>query len=337
MKLSDFDYELPEDQIAQRPVRPRSRSRLFFLGKDQRKHLTFNEIVSLLREGDVMVKNKSKVVPARLEGRKDTGGRIELLFHRSLEEGWECLIKGSNIQEGRSIIIHGEEFEIVENRHEGLFVIGIDDENVVSLMEHHGDMPTPPYIKEDLEVDDEYQTVYAENEGSVAAPTAGLHFTEELLNKIEEKGVEVHDITLHVGPATFLPVNEEEVEDHEMGDEYFEVGGETAEAITEANEDGRRVIFVGTTTVRAVESASEDGVVEPNSGWTDLFIYPEYEFQSGMDLLLTNFHLPRSTLLMLVSAFTGKERILSAYREAVERGYRFYSFGDAMLLEGYDG
>ncbi len=201
-------------------------------------------------------------------------------------------------------------------------------------MEEEGSMPTPPYIKKDLSDPDEYQTVYAEDEGSIAAPTAGFHFTDELLDTIKSKGVEIYDITLHVGPGTFLPVRTERIEDHELGEEYYKIDKETAEAVTKANEEGRRVIPVGTTSVRTLETVSNDGVVKPDEGWTDLFIYPGYEFQSGMDLLLTNFHLPKSTLLMLVSAFAGRGRILKAYREAVERNYRFYSFGDSMLMEG---
>ncbi len=332
MKLSEFDYELDDELIAQRPKRPRDESKLFFLGKNGKKHLRFKDISSLLKEGDILVKNRSKVRPARVDGKKDTGGEIEVLFHRPVEKGWECLIKGSNIREDRAIFIGDKEFEIIESREEGLFVI--DCKNAVDLMEEHGTMPTPPYIKEDIESSEEYQTTYAEVKGSVAAPTAGFHFTEELLEEIENKGVEIHDITLHVGPATFLPVNEEKVEDHEMGEEYYKVEEETAEAINKANEEGRRVILVGTTTVRAVESASQSGKVKPQEGWTDLFIYPGYEFNSGIDLLITNFHLPESTLLMLVSAFAGKERLLSAYEEAVEKNYRFYSFGDAMFIEG---
>ncbi len=334
MKLSKFDYELPEEKIAQRPMRPRDRSKLFFLGKEEKKHLRFDDITEFFHEGDVLVKNRSKVIPARVEGKKDTGGNIEVLFSRPLEKGWECLIKGSNIKEGRSIMLEGSSYEIIESKREGRFVLDCDDETAYDLMEKTGDMPTPPYIKEELRSADEYQTVYAEQRGSVAAPTAGLHFTEGLLSQIEEKGVEIHDITLHVGPGTFLPVKEEEIEEHIMDEEYYDVSESTAEAITKANEEGRRVILVGTTTVRAIETVSEDGVVRPEKGWTDLYIYPGYEFQSGMDMLLTNFHLPESTLIMLVSAFAGRERILKAYKEAVERDYRFYSFGDSMLIEG---
>ncbi|MFW5953404.1 MAG: tRNA preQ1(34) S-adenosylmethionine ribosyltransferase-isomerase QueA [Candidatus Natronoplasma sp.] len=334
MKLSKFDYDLPQEKIAQRPMRPRDESRLFYLGRDQKKHLQFQEIADLLQEGDLLVKNNSKVVPARVEGEKDTGGKIEVLFNRPVEDGWECLIKGSNIKVGREIILGGNEYEVIKSGREGRFVIDCDEKQVGELMNERGDMPTPPYIKKDLDSSDEYQTIYAEDEGSVAAPTAGFHFTEELLGKIKDKGVEVHDITLHVGPGTFLPVKEDQIEDHKMDEEYYEVKEEVARAITRANEEDRRVILVGTTTVRAIESASKNGVVKPKKGWTDLYIYPGYEFQSGMDLLLTNFHLPKSTLIMLVSAFAGRERILEAYREAVDKDYRFYSFGDSMMIEG---
>ncbi|MBS3816799.1 MAG: tRNA preQ1(34) S-adenosylmethionine ribosyltransferase-isomerase QueA [Candidatus Thermoplasmatota archaeon] len=333
MKLSEFDYDLDEELIAQRPERPRHDSKLFFLGKEEKKHLTFKELPSLLREGDVLVRNTSKVVPARVEGKKDTGGKLEVLFHRPVENGWECMIKGSNIQEGRNIQLGDKEFKIIEDRREGFFVIDCEDAD--TLMKKEGEMPTPPYIEEEIEEDDEYQTVYADDKGSIAAPTAGFHFTDELLEEIKEMGVEIHDVTLHVGPGTFLPVNEENIEDHDMGEEFYRVETDTADAINRANEEGRRVILVGTTTVRAVESASRDGKVFPEEGWTDLFIYPGYEFQSDLDLMLTNFHLPGSTLVMLVSAFAGRERILAAYEEAMEKDYRFYSFGDAMLLERY--
>ncbi len=332
MKLSKFDYDLPKERIAQRPMKPRDESKLFYLGNEQNKHLKFNDIPDLLQEGDVLVKNKSKVLPARVHGKKDTGGKVEVLFHRPVEDGWECLIKGSNIKEGREIILNENSYEIVESGKGGRFTISCEDAK--ELMEEEGSMPTPPYIKKDLSDPDEYQTVYAEDEGSIAAPTAGFHFTDELLDTIKSKGVEIYDITLHVGPGTFLPVRTERIEDHELGEEYYKIDKETAEAVTKANEEGRRVIPVGTTSVRTLETVSNDGVVKPDEGWTDLFIYPGYEFQSGMDLLLTNFHLPKSTLLMLVSAFAGRGRILKAYREAVERNYRFYSFGDSMLMEG---
>ena len=332
MKLSKFDYNLPKERIAQRPMKPRDESKLFYLGNDRKKHLKFKDLPSLLQKGDVLVKNKSKVLPARVYGKKDTGGKIEVLFHRPVDGGWECLIKGSNIKEGREVILNHKSYEIVDSGKGGRFTISCEDAE--QLMEEEGSMPTPPYIKEDLSHPDEYQTVYAEDEGSIAAPTAGFHFTEELIDTIKSKGVDIHDITLHVGPGTFLPVRTDEIENHELGEEYYKIDEQTAGAITKANEEGRRVIAVGTTTVRTLETVSKNGIIKPGEGWTDLFIYPGYEFQSGMDLLLTNFHLPKSTLLMLVSAFAGRERILNAYKEAVGRKYRFYSFGDSMLVEG---
>jgi len=331
MELSEFDYDLDKDLIAQRPAEPRDESKLFYLGRERREHLRFNQLPDLLKPGDVLVKNRSKVIPARVEGRKDTGGKIEILFYRQREGGWECLVKGSNIKEGRKLFVEGKEVEIVKNISGGKYILQCEDAE--DLMQRYGSMPTPPYIKEDLETDEEYQTVYAEKEGSVAAPTAGFHFTDDILSEVEDMGVEVYDIVLHVGPGTFLPVRRDDIEEHQMGEEYYEVSEEAAEAITSANEEGRRVILVGTTTVRALETVSNNGEVHAGEGWTDLFIYPGYEFQSGIDLLLTNFHLPKSTLLMLVSAFAGKERILDAYEEAVDKNYRFYSFGDAMLLE----
>ena len=332
MKLSDFDYDLDENLIAQEPVRPRHDSRLFYLKRSGYKHLKFSDLPSLLREGDVLVKNRSKVIPARVHGRKDTGGKVEILFYRETEEGWLSMVKGNNIQVGRKLYVEDEPIDILKNKKEGMFIL--DSENPKKLMKEYGEMPTPPYIKKQIEEPQEYQTIYAEDKGSIAAPTAGLHFTEEILNKIKEKGIEMYDVILHVGPGTFLPVHDENIDKHEMGEEYYEIPKNTAEGITKANEEGRRVILVGTTTVRAVETASNDEVVRSEKGWTGLFIRPGYEFQSGMDLLLTNFHLPKSTLLMLVSAFAGRERVLNAYNEAVEEEYRFYSFGDAMLMEG---
>lgn len=332
MDISDFDYDLDQKLIAQHPKRPRDQSKLFVLKDGGSMHLTFSSLPDLLKEGDVLVKNKSKVIPARVKGRKDTGGKVEILFHRPVDEGWECLIKGSNIKVGRSLFVDGRKIDIVESGREGFFTI--DCSAPKKLIERYGTMPTPPYIKEEIDSPQEYQTIYADEEGSIAAPTAGFHFTEQLLDEIRNKGVRIHDIVLHVGPGTFLPVRTDKIEDHEMEEEYYRVDEKTANAVTRANEEGRRVIMVGTTTVRALETVSIDKKVYPGEGWTDLFIYPGYEFQSGLDLLLTNFHLPRSTLVMLVSAFAGKGQILSAYRDAMEKGYRFYSFGDAMLLEG---
>lgn len=332
MKLSDFDYDLDEELIAQEPARPRHSSRLFYLKQDGHEHHSFSDLPHLLREGDVLVKNRSKVIPARVEGRKDTGGKVEILFYRPVEDGWLSMVKGNNIQEGRKLYVDDDPIDIVRNEKEGMFVLRCDDP--WELMKEHGEMPTPPYIKKQIQEPQDYQTIYAEEKGSIAAPTAGLHFTDEILDCLKDKGVGIYDVLLHVGPGTFLPVHSENVKEHEMGEEYYEIPEDTAQAVTIANREGRRVILVGTTTVRALESASRDGVVQPDQGWTDLFITPGYEFQSGIDLLITNFHLPKSTLVMLVSAFAGRERILKAYDEAVDRKYRFYSFGDAMLMEG---
>lgn len=331
MDLSEFDYNLDKKLIAQRPVSPRDESRLFYLGKNEKSHLKFSELPKLLKKGDVMVKNKSKVIPARVKGRKDTGGKVEILFYRPVNQGWKCLIKGNNIKVGRRIYVDKKPLKIIGSGEGGRFILKGDD--IGNLIYKYGKMPTPPYIKEELNSPKEYQTIYAEEEGSVAAPTAGFHFTETVLNDIKNKGVEVYDIVLHVGPGTFIPVRENNIKEHDMGEEYFQVDKSTAKGITKANEEGRRVILVGTTTVRAIETVAENEIVYDGEGWTDLFIYPGYEFQSGLDLLLTNFHLPKSTLIMLVSAFAGKERILDAYQEAMEKGYRFYSFGDSMLME----
>ncbi len=332
MKLSDFDYELDRSKIAQRPMRPRDESKLFYLKKDGHEHLRFKDLPELIRDGDVIVRNVSKVFPARVNGKKDTGGKVEILFYREVKDGWECLVKGKNIKEGRELIVEGETIEVVENLDGGHFTLKSD--KIEELIQKHGEMPTPPYIKREIENRSEYQTVYAEEEGSIAAPTAGFHFTQDVLDEIIDKGADIYDVILHVGPGTFLPVRTDEVEEHGMEREWYQIPEETAEAVTRANEEGRRVILVGTTTVRAMESAAENGKIKAKEGWADLFIYPGYEFQSGMDMLLTNFHLPRSTLIMLVSAFVGRERIMDAYREAVEKDYRFYSFGDAMLIEG---
>ncbi len=332
MKLSDYDYKLDSNMIAQRPMIPRDNSRLFYLKLDEHVHLRFHEIDDILREGDVLVRNISKVIPARVEGRKVTGGNVELLFYRHVDSYWECLVKGARVREGLKVIVGDQTLTVKGKLGGGRYLM--DCRAPEELMTKHGKMPTPPYIKEELSDPDEYQTIYAVEDGSIAAPTAGLHFTETIMDRIRNKGVAVHDVILHVGPGTFIPVRTEKVEDHSMEDEFFHVGHETAEAVTRANEDGRRVILVGTTTVRAIESVSSNGKVRAGMGRTELFIYPGYVFQSGMDLMLTNFHLPRSTLLMLVSAFAGRERVLSAYKEAIKQKYRFYSFGDAMLIEG---
>ncbi len=333
MDVSEYDYEFDDDLIAQEPAEPRDHSRLMFVGKEKIEHLKFYNITDILKEGDVLVKNRSKVIPARLLGKKDTGGKVELLLYNECKTDiWDCLIKGSNIREGVKISVGNHDLEVIEHLHGGRFLVRCS--NGGRVMREHGEMPTPPYIDRSLSDPDQYQTVYAEESGSIAAPTAGFHFTEDILEELENKGVEIHDVILHVGPGTFIPIRTDEVEEHHMDEEYYVVPKGTARAVTRANEEGRRVILVGTTTVRAIESVSQDGVVKPGEGWTDLYIYPGYEFRSGIDLFLTNFHLPRSTPLMLVHAFGGEKRLREAYEQAVKRRYRFYSFGDAMLLEG---
>ncbi len=330
MDVSDFDYEFDDGLIAQSPAEPRHDSRLFYLSNDRYQHLRFRNIPSLLKKEDVLVINKSKVIPARVQGKKETGGKVELLFYRELDGYWECLVKG-NVREG--IRINVDDFRIHLKKHisGGKYLVECDEPKIV--MEKHGTMPTPPYIKKPLKKKDEYQTIYADEEGSVAAPTAGLHFTESVLSDIKDKGVEIFEITLHVGPGTFLPIRTSSVEEHTMDEEHYFIDEKTARGITKANEEGRRVIAVGSTTIRTLESASDEGRIKPGGGWTDLYIYPGYRFQSGTDLFLTNFHLPKSTPLMMVCAFAGKKRILNAYEVAMEKRYRFYSFGDCMLVD----
>ncbi len=333
MDVSELDYEFRDELIAQRPAEPRDSSRLMYVGKESTQHLTFRDITGLLGEGDVLVKNKTKVVPARIEAKKVTGGRVEILLYHEREEGlWDSLVKGSGIKEGAELYAGETSLRVERHLGGGRYLLGCRDGDL--LMEREGSMPTPPYIKKPLRDRDEYQTVYAREPGSVAAPTAGFHFTQDILKELKGRGVEIHDITLHVGPGTFLPIRTERVEEHSMDSEYYVVDKDTAEGVTKANREGRRLILVGTTTVRAMESVSRGGVVEEGKGWTDIFIYPGYRFQSGMDMFMTNFHLPRSTPLMLTCAFGGKERVLGAYGSAVRKGYRFYSFGDSMLLEG---
>ncbi len=326
MLLSDFDYELPKDLIAQQPAEPRDASRLMVLDKGL-EHRIFRDLLEYFSSGDVMVINDTRVLKARIFGRKDTGGRIEALILRQIEgDVWEALVKG-RIREGTVLDFSGHTARVLR-KDEGKAELRFS-EDPRAIMEEQGIYPLPPYIKEydgDLE---RYQTVFADKDGAVAAPTAGLHFTPELLKEIEKKGVDIVNITLHVGWGTFKPVKVENIEEHRMEKEWYEISRDAAERI-----NGRegRLFAVGTTSVRTLESASVDGAVLPGSGETDLFIYPGYEFKSGMDALITNFHLPKSTLLMLVSAFAGHDRIMNAYRIAVRERYRFFSFGDAMLI-----
>jgi len=340
MKTSDFFYDLPEELIAQDPLEDRTASRLLVLNRETGaiEHKIFSDVIDYLNEGDCLVINNTRVIPARLIGEKeDTGGKVEvLLLKRRANDVWETLVKpGKKLKPGAKITfgdgrLRAEVLEVVEegNRLVKFYYEGIFEEILDSL----GEMPLPPYITHKLEDKEMYQTVYAKFDGSAAAPTAGLHFTKELLSKIEEKGIKIASITLHVGLGTFRPVKVDDVNNHHMHTEWYEVNAEAADIINETKRNGGRVICVGTTSCRTIESvADENGYMKAKTGETDIFIYPGYKFKV-MDGLITNFHLPESTLVMLVSAFAGKENVLSAYETAVKEKYRFFSFGDAMIL-----
>ena len=340
LKTSDFYFNLPQELIAQDPLEDRSASRLLVLHRETGavEHHTFKEITQFLRPGDCLVLNNTKVLPARLFGTKeDTGAAIEvLLLKRRENDVWETLVKpGKKARPGTKLTfgdgsLRAEVLEVVEegNRLIRFFYEGIFEE----VLDRLGEMPLPPYITHKLQDKNRYQTVYAKYEGSAAAPTAGLHFTEELLREIREMGVEIAFVTLHVGLGTFRPVKVEELSEHHMHSEYYEVTQETAETINRTKEKGGRVICVGTTSCRTIESAAgEDGRVQAGCGNTEIFIYPGYRFKV-LDCLITNFHLPESTLVMLVSALAGRENVLAAYQKAIEEKYRFFSFGDAMLI-----
>lgn len=340
MKTSDFFYELPEELIAQNPLEDRTASRLLVLDRktDKLEHKIFSDVIDYLNPGDCLVINNTRVIPARLIGEKEgTGGKVEILLLKRRENDiWESLVKpGKKLRPGARVTfgdgrLKAEILEIAEegNRLVKFYYEGIFEEILDSL----GEMPLPPYITHKLEDKEMYQTVYAKFDGSAAAPTAGLHFTTELLEKIKHKGVRIASITLHVGLGTFRPVKVEDVNNHHMHTEWYEVNKEAADIINETKKNGGRVICVGTTSCRTIESvADENGLMSAKTGETDIFIYPGYKFKV-MDGLITNFHLPESTLVMLVSAFAGKERVLSAYETAVKERYRFFSFGDAMIL-----
>lgn len=341
MKTSDFYYELPQELIAQDPLADRSSSRLLVLDKESGKtqHRVFKEIVDFLHPGDCLVINDTKVIPARLIGvKEETGAKIEVLLLKRVEKDiWETLVKpGRKAKPGTKIsfgdgLLTGEVMEIVDegNRRIHFEYDGIFEE----ILDQLGQMPLPPYITHQLKEKERYNTVYASHEGSAAAPTAGLHFTPELLKEIEEKGIEIARVTLHVGLGTFRPVKVDDVEKHHMHAEFYMIDSEAAEKINRTKERGGRVICVGTTSCRTIESAAdENGYMKACSGWTDIFIYPDYRFKV-LDCLITNFHLPESTLIMLVSALAGKEHVLAAYEEAVKEKYRFFSFGDAMFIQ----
>lgn len=340
MKKQDFYYELPEELIAQDPLADRSSSRLLVLDKQSGavSHHVFTEVVDYLKEGDCLVINDTKVIPARLIGSKmGTNAKIEILLLKRKENNiWETLVKpgkkakpGTKISFGDGILV-GEVLEIVE---EGNRLIQFSYEGIFEeILDKLGQMPLPPYITHQLQERERYNTVYAAHDGSAAAPTAGLHFTPELLREIEEKGVDIAKVTLHVGLGTFRPVKVEEITDHHMHSEFYQINEEAAEKINRAKAGNGRIICVGTTSCRTIESAAdENGHIEAGSGWTEIFIYPGYRFKV-LDGLITNFHLPESTLIMLVAALAGREHVLKAYEEAVEERYRFFSFGDAMLV-----
>jgi len=338
LKTSDFFYDLPQELIAQTPADPRDSSRLLVVnGSDGPiEHRHFYDIADYLNENDVLVVNNTKVIPARLLGETESGGAIEFLLLRRLDaDRWETLVKpGKKARTGRIISFGGGllRAQVEETTPDGGRIVRFIYDGVFeNLLEQLGQMPLPPYITEKLEDASRYQTVYAAHEGSAAAPTAGLHFTEPLMAKIREKGIDIVPVLLHVGLGTFRPVKAENLEEHHMHSEYYAITQESADRINAARERGGRIICVGTTSVRTLESAAKDGKVVPGGGWTDIFITPGYRF-SCVDALITNFHLPESTLLMLVSALMGRERMLDAYNLAVAQRYRFFSFGDAMLL-----
>ena len=341
MRKEDFYFDLPEELIAQDPLEDRSSSRLLVLDKETGKveHHVFWEIIDYLQEGDCLVINDTKVIPARLIGSKiGTDAKIEvLLLKRKENDVWETLVKpgkkakvGTRISFGDGLLV-GEVVDIVE---EGNRLIHFEYEGIFEeILDQLGQMPLPPYITHQLEDKNRYQTVYAKHSGSAAAPTAGLHFTPELLKEIEEKGVQIARVTLHVGLGTFRPVKVDNILEHHMHSEFYQIDEEAAEKINRAKESGHRVICVGTTSCRTIESAADkNGKLHATNGWTEIFIYPGYEFKV-LDCLITNFHLPDSTLVMLVSALAGREQVLSAYEEAVKEKYRFFSFGDAMFIK----
>ena len=339
MRKQDFWYELPEELIAQTPLQQRDASRLMVLGRDTGDvtHRHFYDVIDYLEPGDCLVMNNSRVLPARLLGHRPTGGAVEVLLLRDLgQKCWECLVKpGKKMHPGQDVVFGNGELtatvtavqddgnRVVEFHYEGIFL---------EVLERLGKMPLPPYIKAELEDQERYQTVYSRETGSAAAPTAGLHFTTELLERIREKGVKTAFVTLHVGLGTFRPVKAEEITDHHMHAELCMLSRDTADLLNETRRNGGRIVCVGTTSCRTLESlVNEDGTFEEKSKWTEIFIYPGYRFKA-MDAIITNFHLPESTLVMLISAFAGRENVLRAYKEAVEEKYRFFSFGDAMYI-----
>ncbi|MBP3831291.1 MAG: tRNA preQ1(34) S-adenosylmethionine ribosyltransferase-isomerase QueA [Clostridia bacterium] len=341
MKLEEFDYNLPEELIAQVPIAKRDESRLMVLHRESKKveHKTFKDIIDYLRPGDCLVRNNTKVIPARLYGKKETGANVEFVLLNQIEgDIWESIVRpGNKLKPGTKVefgdgLLKATILDIMDG---GTRKVEFEYEGIFNeILDKIGLMPLPPYIHESLKEKDRYQTVYAKYNGSAAAPTAGLHFTPELLKKIEEKGVKIANVTLHVGIGTFRPVKEENIEEHKMHTEHFYIKQEDVEKINETKKAGGRVIAVGTTSCRVLETIASEktGLVEATEGDTGIYIYPGYKFKC-IDGLITNFHLPKSTLLMLVSALAGREFVLDAYNEAVKEKYRFFSFGDAMLID----
>jgi S-adenosylmethionine:tRNA ribosyltransferase-isomerase len=340
MKVQDFDFELPEELIAQDPIEKRDESRLLVLHKAENtiEHRVFKEVIDYLNPGDCLVLNNSRVIPARLYGvKEDTGANMEFVLLRRIDKDrWETLVKpGKKAKIGSNFIFGNGELkcQVLSNTDAGGRIIEFEYEGIFEeILDKLGEMPLPPYIKHKLKDKERYQTVYSKVEGSAAAPTAGLHFTNELLDKIMQKGIKIAYLTLHVGLGTFRPVKVEDIESHLMHSEFYTIDSENAELINNAKMSGKRVIAVGTTSCRTLETVGDvNGMMQQSSGWTDIFIYPGYKFKV-VDALITNFHLPESTLIMLVSALAGRDRVMEAYRDAVEERYRFYSFGDAMFI-----
>ncbi len=339
MKLTDFNYYLPEELIAQTPIEKRDESRLMLLDKNtgEIKHTVFKDIINYLQPGDCLVRNNTKVIPARLYGKKETGANVEFVLLKNIQgDIWEAMVRPGNKLHSGAKVVFGDgilKATILETLNDGTRKVEFEYTGIFNeILDKIGLMPLPPYIHESLKDKDRYQTVYAKYNGSAAAPTAGLHFTDELLKEIEAKGVKIANVTLHVGIGTFRPVKEENIEEHHMHTEHYYIKQEDVEKINTAKKEGHRVIAVGTTSCRTLETiANEDGYVNECEGDTGIYIYPGYKFRC-IDGLITNFHLPESTLLMLVSALAGRENVLNAYNEAVKEKYRFFSFGDAMFI-----
>ena len=340
MRTSDFDYNLPEELIAQHPSSKRDEARMMVLdkntGKSEDKY--FYDIIDYLEAGDVLVMNDTRVIPARLFGhRPEKEEKIEVFLLNNIEDTkWEVLVRPGKKMKIDTEVIFSDELscKVIDIKEDGNRIVEFYFDGIFNeILDRLGNMPLPPYIKEKLKDNEDYQTVYSKNPGSVAAPTAGLHFTKELLEKIEEKGIELAYLTLNVGLGTFRPVNEDEITDHKMHSEFYTISQETADIIKKAREEGRRVIAVGTTSIRTLESVYQKNKrICKDSGWTDIFIYPGFEFKV-VDAIITNFHLPKSTLIMLIAAFTSKDIILNAYKDAVSKKYRFFSFGDCMFIK----